>query len=159
MLHKIIKTTLIPGTVEDVFQFHTSLEIIFGLLPAHVKITKLHAPDHVKLGDKVRLFIRIHALFFPWEAVIAEFQQNERFVDVLEHGPFSYWRHEHLFLPQDDSSTLITDQIEYKLKFSLFGELASHLFLEKELTNIFNMRHQKALEYFFEKRHRDADVF
>jgi ligand-binding SRPBCC domain-containing protein len=40
----------------------------------------------------------------------------------------------------------MTDRIEYKLPFSIFGEFANYFIVKDELERIFTTRHKKALE-------------
>lgn len=141
------KSIFFPTPVEEVFQFHTCMTNMCRLLPEHLDVKIVGAPCYVELGDIVTLKVSLHALSFRWETMIIEYEKNVRFVDILRHGPFSVWRHHHIFEAQD-KGTFMTDRIEYKVGFSLFGGFASHFFVRGELERIFESRHKKALQHF-----------
>jgi ligand-binding SRPBCC domain-containing protein len=123
-----------------------------------MRIEILEAPCNLKLGDRVRLKVFMHHLPFFWESSITEYQPNTIFVDITKHSPFALWKHYHIFEPRD-GGTLMTDRVEYKLPFSILGEIANHVFVKSELECIFSARHKKALLCFSEtKKDRNGSV-
>lgn len=83
-----------------------------------------------------------------WVAVITEFEWNHHFVDTLTRGPFKSFRHRHELSSQIRNSadgTSIRDVIDYEVGFSLLGDLAQKLFIDRQLRRTFAYR-QKALQ-------------
>ena len=151
MVHRFEQTILLPDSVENVFAFHASINNICRLVPDYLVIKIINAPDQIGLGDKIHIHVSLYKFTFCWDAEIAEYEQNQWFVDTLKKGPFAYWRHQHLFASKG-AETLMTDRIEYEVGFGILGEIAYNLFVLREIKRIFTTRHKKALEYFSNKR-------
>lgn len=151
LIHHFEKSVLFPNPVEEIFLYHACIDNICKLLPGYISIKILDAPCNLKLKDKVKLMVSMYHIPFYWESTIIDYEQNVRFIDSLERGPFSLWKHYHLF-ESHKKGTLMTDRIEYKLPFSVFGEIANHFIVKDELEQIFATRHKKALEHLIKNR-------
>ena len=140
------KSVFFPVSVDEVFSYHICMDNISKLLPRYINLEVLNAPCDLKLGGIIQLRVYMYGVSFFWEAEIIEYKQNIRFTDSLNHGPFSFWKHYHLF-KACKGGTLMTDRIEYKLPWSILGEIAHYFFGREKLEQIFITRHKKALEY------------
>jgi ligand-binding SRPBCC domain-containing protein len=83
-----------------------------------------------------------------WTALITEFEWNHHFADVQTKGPFKSFHHRHELFPETRNGvngTVVRDLIDYEVGFSLLGELAQRLFINRQLQRTFEYR-QKALE-------------
>ncbi len=145
-LHKFEKEVLFSSPLEEVFAFHTCMDTVCWMLPDHLTVECIQAPCHLKLGDTIQYKVCLHSFYFCWQTTVVEYEENVSFTDLLEEGPFSFWRHQHLF-EEEEGGTLMTDRIEYKLKFGVFGGIAAHFFVRRELDRIFTNRHEKALQH------------
>ncbi len=143
------KTSFFPVPVSKIFKFHTCIGNMCRLLPEHLNVEIVESPRYVELGDTVHLKVALHALSFNWKTTIIEYERNQVFVDILDHGPFSYWRHHHIFV-EKDGGAMMTDRVEYKVGFSILGGVASIFFVQGELERIFESRHNKALRHFLD---------
>jgi ligand-binding SRPBCC domain-containing protein len=150
LTHQFEKSVLFPNPVDEVFLYHACIDNICRLVPGYININIIDAPCSLKLEDKIRLKVYMYHIPFYWESTIIDYQQNVRFTDSLKRGPFSLWRHYHLFEPHKEG-TLMIDRIEYKLPFSVFGEVVNYFLVKDELGRIFTTRHKKALEHFSSK--------
>lgn len=77
-----------------------------------------------------------------WRIRHEGFVAGERFVDVMERGPFSAWRHEHRAIPIDRSSSELLDSIVYRLPLGALGRVAGRQIVENKLKTMFRHRHQ-----------------
>lgn len=146
-IHLFEKSVFFPNPVEEIFLYHACIDNICKLVPGYITINIIDAPCNLKLEDRIRLKVYMHRVPFYWESTIIDYEQNVRFTDSLKHGPFSLWRHYHLFDPHK-RGTLMIDRIEYQLPFSILGDIASYFIVKDELERIFSTRHKKALEHF-----------
>lgn len=69
------------------------------------------------------------------------FVDGRRFVDVMEQGPFSSWRHEHLVEPIDEQSCELVDSIHYQLPLGALGATLGRPIVEAKLRPMFDHRH------------------
>jgi len=81
-----------------------------------------------------------------WVSEITQVRNKKFFVDEQRFGPYKFWHHKHFFT-QTDEGVEIEDEIQYALRFDLFG-LINQLIVQKQLIRIFNFRKQKLLELF-----------
>jgi ligand-binding SRPBCC domain-containing protein len=68
-------------------------------------------------------------------------------VDEQRFGPYSLWHHKH-FIHEVAGGVRMEDIVDYKLPLGLLGSFAQHLFVKKQLTEIFDFR-EKALQDLF----------
>ncbi|GGG77091.1 SRPBCC family protein [Edaphobacter dinghuensis] len=83
-----------------------------------------------------------------WQAEIDSFVWNSHFSDKQLRGPFDYWHHTHKVTHETRNSedgTLLEDEIQYRLPFGRFGNLASPL-IAMQLRQTFDYRHRRTLE-------------
>ena len=66
---------------------------------------------------------------------------DERFVDVMERGPFRSWRHEHRAVPTGEGTSELVDRIEYELPLGPAGRIAGRPIVERKLAPMFAHRH------------------
>lgn len=123
------------------------MENVAGLVPKHIKVKIIDAPCNLTMGDRIHLLVSMRGFAFNWKSAIIEMEENKAFVDCLEKGPISFWRHVHTF-KAEAGGTLMTDKIEYALPFGSFGVFADRLFVKKELWKIFDIRHRAAVAKF-----------
>lgn len=69
------------------------------------------------------------------------YEAGRRFFDVMERGPFSHWRHEHLVEPIDDTTSELIDRIEYALPGGAPGARIGVPITEARLRPMFDHRH------------------
>lgn len=65
-------------------------------------------------GEEVSWEARQFGRIWRMTSRITEFDAPRRFVDEMIRGPFTRFRHEHIFEPRDDS-TLMTDVVEFHM--------------------------------------------
>ena len=83
-----------------------------------------------------------------WIARITEFEWNHHFCDVQVKGPFASWRHRYelgIEVRNEGSGTVVRDQVEYEIGYSVLGRAAQKLFVEPQMRSTFAHR-QKVLE-------------
>lgn len=76
-----------------------------------------------------------------WVTEITHVEEKKFFVDEQRVGPYNIWHHEHHF-EEKDGGVLMTDILHYDVGKSILGWLASQLFVDKKVRNIFEYRSQ-----------------
>jgi len=156
----------LPVAVEKVFLFFANPENLPRIMPPETG-TKLMAlrlapppsspnglvasSDVDRLGGEgseivtsIRLF-RFLPLRAEWVALITEFQWNHHFADVQKKGPFKSFHHRHEFTSETRNGiagTLVRDIVDYEPGFGIFGALADHCFIARQLRRTFTYRQQ-----------------
>lgn len=161
----------LPHPIETVFDFFANPANLPRLMPAwqkaKIKEQKLAPPPPlpstrgngkfagVAAGQGSRLTITFRPIpgvpiRMAWDAEITEFVWDDHFCDVqLKRGPFAYWHHCHRLeaRPRDGQpGTLLRDQVDYELPMGPLGDIASFLFVRKQMDYIFSYRHRRAEE-------------
>jgi hypothetical protein len=99
------------------------------------------SPERVAMsaGAEIDYTIRWAGIRIKWKTLIREYEPPLRFVDEQARGPYAFWKHTHTFR-EADGGTLVGDQVEYSLPFSLFGQIAHALAVKRQLLHIFDYR-------------------
>jgi len=74
-----------------------------------------------------------------WVTEITEIEDLSRFVDVQRTGPYSLWRHEHIF-KEKDGAVELSDIVSYALPLGALGRIVHALDTKKRLNRIFEFR-------------------
>lgn len=70
---------------------------------------------------------------------ITAMERPRMFVDEMQRGAFKRWHHTHTFEARGEG-TLMTDDADYASPLGLFGRIADHLFLERYMTRLLQVR-------------------
>ncbi len=90
-------------------------------------------------GTELRYRLRVHGIPTTWISRITEWVPEERFVDLQLKGPYTYWRHLHIF-EEADGGTVIRDQVDFQLPFGKFGSWLGSSLVESDILKIFRFR-------------------
>ncbi len=74
-----------------------------------------------------------------WVTEITEVEEPGRFVDEQCRGPYSLWRHEHIF-KEEDGVTVVKDIVNYALPLGPLGRIINTIDTKKRLGSIFDFR-------------------
>jgi ligand-binding SRPBCC domain-containing protein len=102
-------------------------------------------PIEMRVGAVIEYRLRVHAVPVFWRTRIVEWDPPHRFADMQERGPYALWHHTHSFLA-DGETTLMRDQVRWRIGFGIAGELARRLFVNNDLERIFDFRREAITE-------------
>ncbi|QDO94693.1 SRPBCC family protein [Formosa sediminum] len=74
-----------------------------------------------------------------WVTEITHVKDTHYFVDEQRVGPYKIWHHQH-FLEATREGTLMKDIVTYQPPFSILGDIANSIMIEKKLIEIFEYR-------------------
>jgi ligand-binding SRPBCC domain-containing protein len=153
---KFIKQSEIEASPEEVFAFHENPEVLRELTPPWERIEVLEFAGSIKVGTKTVIKTFVGPFSKIWEAEHTEYIANRLFADVQRRGPFAYWYHQHRFEPTEKGTTLMIDEVEYRLPMGWFGNLFGGAFVRAKLKKMFDYRHKVLREKFNRDRERTA---
>jgi ligand-binding SRPBCC domain-containing protein len=70
---------------------------------------------------------------------ITAMERPRMFVDEMQRGAFKRWHHTHTFEARG-AGTLMIDDADYASPLGLLGRIADHLFLERYMTRLLQVR-------------------
>lgn len=138
----------IPASLDEVWAFFSNPNKLQVITPDDMRFTVISKEkvEEIYSGQiieyKVSPVLRIPLY---WMTEIKEVKNKEFFIDEQRKGPYKLWRHQHFFkaIP---GGVEMTDVVEYKMPFWIFGKIANALFVKKKLKKIFDYRFQKTEE-------------
>jgi ligand-binding SRPBCC domain-containing protein len=143
-LYRISREQLVASPKAEVFAFFADATNLEKLTPSflHFRILTL-TPIEMRRGTRIDYSIALFGVPMRRRTHIAEWQPELSFVDEQESGPYSIWRHTHVFETQGEH-TLIRDHVEYALPFGPLGRLVHSLVVKRTLKSIFDYRREAA---------------
>jgi ligand-binding SRPBCC domain-containing protein len=93
-------------------------------------------------GDEVTWQAWHFAVPLRMSSRITQFRLPDSFTDEQVRGPFRFFRHVHVFLPDDDGGTLMIDRVEFAAPFGVVGRLAEKALLGRYLQNLIEQRNE-----------------
>ena len=136
---RFVHQTRFAASPEAVFAFHEREDILKLLFPPWQRGRVVSRQGGLEVGARVVFRLWLGPFPLTWIAVHTAFEKNRLFVDEQEKGPFAYWRHRHVFLPDGDGC-ILRDEIEYSAPLGLDRWMG--WWLERELRRMFEYRHQ-----------------
>ena len=101
---------------------------------------KTEVPQKMYEGLMIAYTVRpLLGIPMSWITEIKTVKENEFFVDEQRQGPYTIWHHEHHF-KSVEGGVLMTDILHYEVGLSFLGWIASKLFVDKKVEQIFEFR-------------------
>ncbi len=151
-MKRIKQEQFIPLPIEEVWDFFATPKNLNAVTPKELdfQITS-DVPEKMYPGliitYKIKPMLNIP---LSWMTEITHIQEPHFFVDEQRLGPYNIWHHEHHFKAVE-GGTLMTDILHYDVGKSIFGWIASKLFVDEKVKQIFSFRYQ-ALENKFKSK-------
>ena len=145
MAEYILKRELtldLPRTV--VFDFFADAGNLERITPPELNFHIITPqPIDIRKGALIDYRLKLRGFPVTWRTEISVWEPPFRFVDQQLKGPYKQWIHTHTFTEIDPGTTLIEDEVRYRLPMEPLGDIA-HFMVRRELEYIFNFR-QKAV--------------
>lgn len=147
-----------PVSADELYAWHARPLAFVRLQPPWeaARITKQEGrfgADGFRLTMRTKTVGPLHA---TWVADAFDFQSGRRFQDRCLHGPFPFWNHTHLMIPDGESAAQLEDLIEYRVPLGLPGRVFGGGMVKRRLAAIFAYRHSlTASDLARHKRFRD----
>lgn len=134
-----------PRPLDEVFAFFSDATNLEAITPPWVRFRVVTpTPIEMRQGLLIDYKLRIRGMPWRWQSEITAWEPTRRFVDEQRRGPYSFWRHEHLFEPAG-ARTRVIDVVHYGVPG---GRLVNWLLVERDVRSIFRYRQGKLTELF-----------
>jgi len=131
----------VVATARELFDWHGRRGAFQRLTPPWQAVEVLREDPGLEAGKRIELRLQTPLGRRLWRARHSSCSDGEGFVDVQEKGPFSFWEHRHSFADTLEYRSELTDRIEYRIPFGVFGRMLAASFVERQLERTFAYRH------------------
>jgi len=141
--HKLHYSQQLSLPREEVFRFFADAANVGQITPPELDFMILSPlPVEMRAGAEIRYRLRLFGVSFNWLSIISEWRPPDLFVDEQLEGPYQSWIHRHTFRDGVAGTTVMEDEVLYRLPAAPLGELA-HPLVKAELERIFSYRQEK----------------
>jgi ligand-binding SRPBCC domain-containing protein len=142
-VYRLQRCQRLEADIATVFQFFSAARNLERLTPDWLRFEVL-TPEPIDLreGTVIDYRLRLHGLPLTWRSRIESWEPPHAFVDRQLRGPYRLWHHRHEFTPAA-RGTDMHDVVHYGLPLGPAGRIAHALLVRRDLTRIFDYRHQE----------------
>jgi uncharacterized protein len=137
------KKSIIDVPVKELFGWHNRLPIFERLTPPWEKIKIIERKGGITDGGRMVFEMRQGLFHRRWTASHSGYIEGRQFCDEQVQGPFAKWVHTHQFLPDTDTTSVLSDHIEYQPPFGFLGRALAGRYIQKKLERVFGFRHSR----------------
>lgn len=139
---------LIPASRMAVFDYLAEPTHLPRLLQDVVEVKVVTPEVPVKRGNEVHFLMTRFGMSQSVRFRVEDVLRGSRLTYRQTEGIFTSWTHTMKFEEHGESSTLVTDLVDYQLPLGLFGYLADDLVVKSDMSRILASRLGKAKEHF-----------
>ncbi len=142
-LQRFERRSRIDAPASLVFAWHLRPGAFERLLPPGDGTRVLQRTGSIE-ADDMRVELQVPVLGpvrQRWVVRHEGYEPGRRFVDVMERGPFRYWRHEHLVEPIGEEACELVDSIEFAVPGGVAGRGIGGRIVRAKLDPMFVHRH------------------
>ena len=132
-------TTVVNAPVEQTFAFFSKVGNLGLITPAAMQFRIEGRIPPMGEGAVINYRVRVGVLPLRWQTRIVSWDPGRSFADVQDAGPYSVWRHEHVFTARGQQ-TVMDDRVYYTPRVGLVAGLTNRLFVAPKLRDIFQYR-------------------
>jgi ligand-binding SRPBCC domain-containing protein len=105
----------VKAPLAAVAEFHAQSASMGAITPPPVMVRVHRAPTRLDVGDEMDFTMWLGPLPLRWLARIEDVSSTG-FTDRQLQGPFKHWLHRHTFLPVNEATTAVVDEIELEIR-------------------------------------------
>lgn len=139
---------LIPAAKGEVFDYLTDVNQLPFLLGPSIDVECLTPDVPLKRGSELHFKMTRLGFSQSIRFRIEDVLKGSRLTYRQTEGLFATWTHTTKFEEHGETSTLITDLVDYQVPLGLFGFLADDLLIKRDMNRILENRLLKAKEHF-----------
>jgi ligand-binding SRPBCC domain-containing protein len=149
--HTLHYTLSLPLPRERVFEFFADASNLERITPPELQFSIL-TPLPIVMSQDTLIDYRLKLFGFPftWKTRITAWSPPDYFIDEQLAGPYRQWIHRHTFTDGPDGSTVIDDEVRFRLPIAPIGE-AAYPIVMKQLERIFYYRQEAVRTLFINK--------
>jgi ligand-binding SRPBCC domain-containing protein len=149
-IYTLTSEQVLPLSLEKAWEFFTLPTNLDRITPKEMEFRITNNPPNKTYKGQIITY-KIGALPFiksNWITEITHLEEQKFFVDEQRFGPYAMWHHEHHFKAVSENEVLMTDIVNFKLPFGIFGDLVAGNYVKNKVKFIFESRY-KILEKTF----------
>ncbi|AZI67876.1 hypothetical protein EIB71_09450 [Kaistella daneshvariae] len=149
-IYTLTSEQVMPLSLEKAWEFFTLPTNLDKITPKEMEFRITNNPPNKTYKGQIITY-KIGALPFiksNWITEITHLEEQKFFVDEQRFGPYAMWHHEHHFKAVSENEVLMTDIVNFKLPFGIFGDLIAGNYVRNKVKFIFESRY-KILEKTF----------
>lgn len=135
------RKSTVQAPAEKLFTWHTRPQAFERLTPPWESIEVLEKEAGITDGSRVILQVRQGLFNRRWVAVHSGYVAGKQFTDTQVEGPFTYWKHTHQFLPNENHTSQLVDSVDYEVPLGAMGDWFVGGYVAKKLKRTFSFRH------------------
>lgn len=144
--HILTRSLKLPIPRQRAFAFFSDAANLEQITPPQLKFHILTPhPISMRQGTLIEYRLKLRGIPVRWQTEISVWDPPHAFVDRQLKGPYKQWIHRHKFIEFDANTTIVEDEVKYRLGFAPFGE-ALHFVIRRELDQIFDYRELRITE-------------
>jgi hypothetical protein len=132
-------TTVINAPIDEAFAFFSKAGNLGLITPAAMHFRIVGRIPPMAEGAIINYRVRIGPLPLRWRTRIVAWNPGQSFADVQDSGPYSVWRHEHVFTAEGNR-TVMADRVYYTPRVGAIARLTNRLFVAPQLRGVFQYR-------------------
>ena len=154
------KRSSLPVSQQALYDWHASGSAFSRLAPpweqieveqwcggeATTQLPKEEQYGDISTGAQVFLRTKVGPLWQKMHAVHIDHKKPSLFVDEMKKGPFAHWVHEHRFLEDSPSSSILEDVISYRLPLSPLSDWIVGRWVHNKPEKMFEFRHRRTMQ-------------
>ena len=109
------RETILPVAQQDALTWHARPGAFQRLSPPWQAIELVKSNDGIGAGATLIMKLLLGPIGLHWHALHVPTEGYEGFCDVQTKGPFSKWKHEHIFSPKSESESILVDRVNFRL--------------------------------------------
>ena len=148
--HSLKTVQKLPISLEAAWDFFSNPANLQAITPEKMgfQIVSKHHGTKMYAGQIIEYTVKpVMNIPMYWMTEITQVKDNSYFIDEQRFGPYSLWHHQHHF-KAIEGGVEMTDIIHYKNPLGFIGRIFNSIFVEKQLTEIFDYRYKKVEELF-----------
>jgi uncharacterized protein (TIGR01777 family) len=139
------KETTLPVTADEAFAWHERPGALERLLPPWEPVRVVDRRGGIRDGDTTVLELRKGPFRKRWVAAHHGYVPGRQFADEQVSGPFARWEHVHRFRPAEPHTSVLEDEVHYRLPLGSVGQLLAGAYTTRTLERMFDFRHAQTL--------------
>jgi ligand-binding SRPBCC domain-containing protein len=149
-MKKLVQEQFLPISIEKAWDFFATPKNLNEVTPKDMVFKIMgDIPEKMYQGMFIRYKITpMLNIQLDWCTEITHIQEGQFFVDEQRKGPYNIWHHEHHF-KSVEGGVLMTDILHYDIGLGILGWVASKLFVDAKVKQIFEYRKEILGKYEF----------
>jgi len=117
------RSTRVAAAPEELFRFHGNPGNLRAVSPPGLRILGIEAEEEPRVGEEFRIALGKGPIVLRWTGRWTEVAPPGLLVDDGVQTPFALWRHAHRFDPAPEGGSILTDRVEFRLRWTFGGPL------------------------------------